>query len=256
MRPVALNTNQLNQPFSFGETTFDVQLSNPYANAQQVQQLLLSYVPPTTAAERAARQFYLPMTENTIAPNFTTGYIQQWNFTVQHEIWKQIVITAAYLGSKGTHLLLLEEANPGIYIAGASTTGNVNSRRPYTNFQTITEDISAGPSSYNAFQINWNRRLGGGFTLLGSYVYSKSMDIASNDGNSGLGNQARDPYDWNLDYGPSDFDVRNRFVTSFLYQIPGSRSGNDLCQAPYRRLAGGWNSYFANRLAVQCSGRR
>jgi hypothetical protein len=236
LRPVALNTNQLNQPFSFGETTFDVQLSNPYATAQQVQQLLLSYVPPTTAAERAARQFYLPMTENTIAPNFTTGYIQQWNFTVQHEIWKQIVITAAYLGSKGTHLLLLEEANPGVYIPGKSTTGNVNSRRPYTNFQTITEDISAGPSSYNAFQINWNRRLGGGFTLLGSYVYSKSMDIASNDGNSGLGNQARDPYDWNLDYGPSDFDVRHRFVTSFLYQIPGSRSGNTFVKF----LTGGW----------------
>jgi hypothetical protein len=236
LRPVALNTNQLNQPFSFGETTFDVQLSNPYATAQQTQQLLLSYVPPTTAAERAARQFYLPMTENTIAPNFTTGYIQQWNFTVQHEIWKQIVLTAAYLGSKGTHLLLLEEANPGVYIPGASTTGNVNSRRPYTNFQTITEDISAGPSSYNAFQINWNRRLGGGFTLLGSYVYSKSMDIASNDGNSGLGNQARDPYDWDLDYGPSDFDVRHRFVTSFLYQIPGSKSGNTFVKF----LTDGW----------------
>jgi hypothetical protein len=68
-------------------------------------------------------------------------------------------------------------------VAWVDTTGNVNSRRPYTNFQTITEDTSAGPSSYNAFQINWNRRLGGGFTLLGSYVYSKSMDIAPNDGN-------------------------------------------------------------------------
>jgi hypothetical protein len=155
---------------------------------------------------------------------------------VQHQIWKQIVITAAYLGSKGTHLLLLEEANPGVYIPGKSTTGNVNSRRPYTNFQTITEDISAGPSSYNAFQINWNRRLGGGFTLLGSYVYSKSLDIASNDGNSGLGNQARDPYDWNLDYGPSDFDVRHRFVTSFLYRIPGPSSGNTFVKF----LADGW----------------
>ncbi len=236
LRAVALNTNQLNQPFSYGQTTFSVQLSNPYANAQQTQQLLLNYVPPKTAADRAARVFYLPMTENTIDPNFTTGYIQQWNLTVQREVWKQIVVTAAYLGSKGTKLLLLEELNPGIYIPGASTTGNINSRRPYTNFQTITEDIAAGPSSYNAFQINWNRRLSGGFTLLGSYVYSKSMDIASNDGNSGLGNQARDPYNWNLDYGPSDFDVKHRFVTSFLYRIPAPKSGNTLVKA----LAGGW----------------
>jgi hypothetical protein len=236
LRAVALNTNQLNQPFSYGQTTFDVQLSNPYANAMETQQLLLNYVPPKTAADRASRVFYLPMTENTIAPNFTTGYIQQWNFTLQRQIWKQIVITAGYLGSKGTHLLLLEEQNPGVYIPGASTTGNVNSRRPYTNFQTITEDISAGPSSYNAFQLNWNRRFTKGFTLLGSYVYSKSMDIASNDGNSGLGNQARDPNDWDLDYGPSDFDVRHRFVTSFLYQIPGMTSGNGFVKA----LTGGW----------------
>jgi outer membrane receptor protein involved in Fe transport len=236
LRPVALNTNQLNQPFSFGETTFGVQLSDPYAHAMETQQLLLNYVPPKTAADRASRVFYLPMTENTIAPNFTSGYIQQWNFTVQREVWKQIVITAAYLGSKGTHLLLLEEANPGVYIPGASTTGNINSRRINTDYQTITEDLSAGPSNYNAFQINWNRRLTKGFTLLGSYVYAKSLDIASNDGNSGLGNQARDPNDFNLDYGPSDFDVKNRFVTSFLYQIPGATSGNGFVKA----LTGGW----------------
>jgi hypothetical protein len=236
LRAVALNTNQLNQPFSYGQNTFDVQLANPYANAQQTQQLLLNYVPPKTAADRASRVFYLPMTENTIAPNFTTGYIQQWNFTLQRQIWKQIVLTAGYLGSKGTHLLLLEEVNPGVYIPGASTTGNVNGRRPYTNFQTITEDVAAGPSHYNALQINWNRRLAGGFTLLGSYVYSKSTDIASNDGNSGLGNQARDPYNWNLDYGPSDFDVKHRFVTSFLYQIPTLSNSNGWTKA----LVGGW----------------
>ncbi len=236
LRPVALNTNQTNQPFSYGQTTFNVPLSNPYANNMQTLQLLLNYVPPKTAADRAARVFYLPMTENSVAPNFTTGYIQQWNLTVQRQTWKQIVITAAYVGSKGTHLLLLEEQNPGFYIPGQSTTTNVNSRRFYTNFQTITEDISAGPSSYNSFQLNWNRRFTGGFTLLGSYVYAKSMDIASNDGNSGLGNQARDPFNWNLDYGPSDFDVKHRFVTSFVYQIPGLASGNGLVKA----ITGGW----------------
>ena len=236
LRPVAINTNQLNQPFSYGQTTFNVPLSNPYVNNMQTQQLLLNYVPPKTAADRQNRVFYLPMTENSIDPNFTTGYIQQWNLSVQRQIWKEIVLTFAYLGGKGTHLLLLEEANPALYIPNQSTTTNVNSRRPYKNFQTITEDVALGPSSYNAFQINWNRRLSKGFTLLGSYVYSKSLDIASNDGNSGLGNQARDPYNWNLDYGPSDFDVKHRFVTSFVYQIPTFTSGNGFL----RSLTGGW----------------
>jgi hypothetical protein len=235
LRPVAINTNQINQPFSLGETTFDVPLSNPYVNNQATQQALLNYIPPRTAAERASRSFLLPMTENSIAPNFTTGYTQQWNLTVQRETWKHVVVTAAYLGSRGTHLLLLEEENPGNYIPNESTTANINSRRIYSNFQTITEDVSSGPSSYNAFQISWNRRFSNGFTLLGSYVYSKSLDIASNDGNSGLGNQARDPFNYNLDYGPSDFDLRHRFVTSFLYRIP--TFGSDRL---VKAVTGGW----------------
>ncbi|HEV2272806.1 MAG TPA: TonB-dependent receptor [Acidobacteriaceae bacterium] len=236
LRPVALNTNAINQPFSYGQTTFNVPLSDPYRNNPTTQQLLLAYVPPKTAAERAARVFYLPMTENTIDPRFTTGYIQQWNLTLQREVWKKVVLTAAYLGSKGTHLLLLEEENPAVYIPNNSTTVNVNSRRPFKNFQTITNDTSAGPSAYNSLQISWNRQFSGGFTLLGSYVYAKSMDIASNDGNSGLGNQARDPYNYSLDYGPSDFDIKHRFVTSFVYRIPAFSSGSSLM----RSITGGW----------------
>jgi hypothetical protein len=244
LRPVALNTNQTNQPFSYGQTTGvvapsnEVPLSNPYLYSPQTLQLLLNYVPPTTAAARAARGFVLPMPENSIPANFTTGYIQQWNLNVQRELWKQTVITVGYVGSKGTHLLILEEQNPAVYIPGQSTTGtnNVNARRPYTNFTTITEDTSTGYSNYNSLQISWNRRFTHGFTLLGSYVFSKSMDIASNDGNSGLGNQGRDPYNLNLDYGPSDFDVKHRFVTSFVYRIPGLGSEGRLVKA----LTGGW----------------
>ncbi|MGA7341325.1 MAG: carboxypeptidase regulatory-like domain-containing protein [Terracidiphilus sp.] len=236
LRPVALNTNQTNQPFSYGWTTFDVPLDNPYASNQQTLQLLLNYVPPMTAAARQARVFYLPMPENSINPNFTTGYIQQWNLNVQRNLWKQTVLTVGYVGSKGTHLLLLEEQNPGVYITGASTTSNINSRRPYSSFTTITEDVAGGYSHYNALQISWNRRFSNGFTLLGSYVWAKSTDIASNDGNSGLGNQARDPSNWNLDRGPSDFDIKSRFVTSSVYQIPGLHSGNALT----RSITGGW----------------
>ncbi len=146
---------------------------------QQTLQLLLNYVPPTTAAARQARVFYLPMPENSINPSFTTGYIQQWNLNVQRNLWKQTVLTVGYLGSKGTHLLLLEEQNPGVYIPGQSTTSNINSRRPYQSFTTITEDIAAGYSNYNSLQVTWNRRFTDGFTLLGSYVWARSMDIAS-----------------------------------------------------------------------------
>ncbi len=71
---------------------------------------------------------------------------------------------------------------------------------------------------------------------MGSYVYANSMDIASNDGNSGLGNQASNPFNIKKDYGRSDFDVRHRFTTSFVYQIPSLVKSNSFAKA----LIGGW----------------
>ena len=32
------------------------------------------------------------------------AYAQQWNFDFQREIWRGLVVSAAYAGSKGTHL--------------------------------------------------------------------------------------------------------------------------------------------------------
>ncbi len=58
LRPVALNTNTVNQPFSYGQTTFNVPLSNPYVNNMETQQFLLNYAPPKSAAERQNWVFF------------------------------------------------------------------------------------------------------------------------------------------------------------------------------------------------------
>jgi hypothetical protein len=231
LRLVALNLNNNNQPFSYGQTTFNVPLSNPYVNNMATLQLLQNYIPPKTQAQRQARTFVTPMSQNSIEPNFTTGYTQQWNLTVQRETWKQLVLTASYIGAKGTHQLVIEETNPAQYIAGHSTTTNVDSRRLNTSFTTLTDAQSIGNSTYNALQVSWNRRFASGFTLLGSYVWSKSMDLSSSDGNGGLGYQARNPYNIPLDYSTSDFNLKHRFVTSFVYQVPGWKARNGFLRA-------------------------
>ena len=248
LRLAGLNTNALNQPFSFGWTTSpnvnttthvvseDVTLTNPYANHEATLTALEAFTPPTTQAAKQAYQFTLPMTENSIDPKFTTGYSQQYNFSIQRETWKQVVLTVAYVGAVGRHEFLTEEINPAVYAPGAtSNANNVNSRRIYTNFTTITNVQSTGSSSYNSLQISWNRRFTNGFTILGSYVYANSMDIASNDGNTGLSNQASDPFDIEKDYGLSDFDVRHRFTTSFVYNLRNFKQNRAL-----DLLAGGW----------------
>jgi hypothetical protein len=169
-------------------------------------------------------------------PAFTSAYIQQWNLNIQREVWKKIVLTAAYLGNKGTRLHVSQQQNPAVYIPGTSTSGNVDSRRIYQGYQTIESIQSTANSTYQAFQLNWNRRFSGGFTFLGSYVYSKAIDLESNDGNSGLGSQSSDPFNWNKDKGLAAFDVRNRFVTSVIWDMPFFRGSKDLAH----KVLGGW----------------
>jgi len=75
-----------------------------------------------------------------------------------------------------------------------STTGNVDSRRVYQGYQTIESIQSTANSTYHAMQLSWNRRFENGFTFLGSYTFSKAIDLESNDGNSGLSSQSSDPF--------------------------------------------------------------
>jgi hypothetical protein len=236
---VTLNSNPTSQPFSYGLTTFNVQLSNPYGRNPQVLQTLQNYqgATATTPQQRATKAFYLPLTMMSMDPNFTSAYVQQWNINLQREVWRKFVITAAYVGNKATHLHINQQINPGLYIPNQSTTGNVDSRRIYQGYQTIESIQSSANSSYHALQVNWNRRFEGGFTVLGSYVFSKAIDVASTDGNSGLANQASDPFNWNKDRGLANFNVRRRFVTSFIWELPLFRRSKGL----QRAILGGWS---------------
>jgi hypothetical protein len=72
--------------------------------------------------------------------------------------------------------------------------------------------------------------------LLGSYVWSKFIDLASNDGNGSTAAQGSNPFNWFADKGLSDFDVPHRFVTSFIWEVPFLNTGNSL----KRTLLGGW----------------
>lgn len=235
LRLVALNTNSTNQPFSLGITTFDVAFSDPYRNTPNVLPALVNYGAPRLE-DRPTRQFIAPVRHNSIDPDFTAGYMQQWNANIQHEVWKSTVVTAAYVGSKGTRMMVGQNINPAVFVPGNSTPGNVNARRIYQGFEQIQNTQSTANSTYHSLQLSVNRRFSSGVSILSSYVWAKSLDLASNDGNSGVGNQATNPFRQNLDKGLSDFDVRHRAVGSFLYELPFFKKQPGVA----RTLLGGW----------------
>ena len=190
---------------------------------------------PSPGSE-AARSFFLPVRANSIDPNFEPPLTHQWNVSVQRELPLQLTATIAYVGTRGRHLLVGQEINPAVYVPGASTAGNVDARRIHQGFQSIQNTQSTGRSDYDALQFSWNKRFSRGWSVLGSYVFSSSKDITSNDGNSGTGNSSSNPRDPEADYGPSDFDVPHRVVASFIWELPFFNSGTGVARA----LLGGW----------------
>ncbi len=65
-----------------------------------------------------------PTTEaNGTNPYNTTPYQQQWNLSIQREIMKNTVLTVAYVGSHGVHLLGQQDANPPVPVGGLTAAG-------------------------------------------------------------------------------------------------------------------------------------
>jgi hypothetical protein len=119
--------------------------------------------------------------------------------------------------------------------------------RPLPNFA-IPGPLNSswtGYSNYNAANVKLEHR-GGGFALLTVYTFAKSMDdksAAAGVGSAGGGFAGHeDDLNPRLDYGPSDFSVKHRFVNSVVYALPVGRGKRWLGNA--NRVAnlavGGW----------------
>ncbi len=160
--------------------------------------------------------------------NLKDSYIQQWNFNIQKKLPAKIVLDVGYVGSKGTRLIVTyPDLNMPLNLVDPRTPGlaSVASRRPDQLFQrAVTADKSVGNSIYHSLQVKGERRLGQGFTFLASYTYAKSIsgpsDIGGQVGGGFYIGTPQNPYYAQGDRSVSGFDLKHRFVTTVLYDIP------------------------------------
>ncbi|HEX4485054.1 MAG TPA: TonB-dependent receptor, partial [Terriglobales bacterium] len=108
------------------------------------------------------------------------SYSQQWNLAVERQLLEDTVLSATYVGQKGTKLIIytdINNATPG--------PGPLDDRRPITHTTDgfLVGDLNAGEnvgeSAYNALQLKLTRRFSKGLSLLSSYTWGRSMDIQS-----------------------------------------------------------------------------
>ena len=184
--------------------------------------------------------------------NLRPQMTNQFNFAIERELDKATSVTAAYVGQRGTHLVIPHEGNnplPGV--GPYSTWAPINDRRPLAkvlpNVGNIALTESSGTSWYNALQVSGRRRMTGGLEMLFQYTYSKTntdgLGYYGCGGVSAEGAYWQDAYNRRGNYGPACFDVRHNFTTAGVYNVPfgkGQKFGSSSNKA-VDAILGGWN---------------
>jgi hypothetical protein len=195
---------------------------NPYAAYPGGNPFPFPY-PPTKSSAFPTGASYINLPLNLHHP-----YMQQWSLSLERQLGSDWVVTAAYLGNKGTHFRSSTEENPAVYVPGNSTTANTAARRTLSRlnptagayYSTITLMDDGVNTGYNALRLTAQHRFSRHYTVLAAYTYSHCIQDTETLSNRLTGNNESNPYDRNADYGPCDFDLRQNFVSSFVYEGP------------------------------------
>jgi hypothetical protein len=172
--------------------------------------------------------------------DFKIEYNNVWNLSVQHSLSSSTSFQAEYIGSYTVHAD--NQALQNLFPSGLAT-GNPLRVRPIPQMSGFTTISWDGWEKYNALALTFTQRLWRGLTVFSTYTWSKALDDASNPGADNAGpNVPQDPNNYAAEKGPSDFDHRNRFVTSFLYQIPYRKNSKGLVRAAFSewQIGGIW----------------
>ncbi|MDX1982356.1 MAG: TonB-dependent receptor [Bryobacteraceae bacterium] len=180
---------------------------------------------------------------SSLAPNLPTGYVQQWSFNLQREVRQNLAVEVGYMGSKGTKLDWRNRPNQAVLDADPARPTPLASRLPFRAFaptaNTITRD---GFSNYHAFIARVERSFSNGLSFLAAYTGSKSIDNSSFAGNVGAQPaEAQNAYDRNAEKGLSYWDVPQRLVVSYIWDLPFGKGRRWLnAGGAADRILGGW----------------
>jgi hypothetical protein len=191
-----------------------------------------------------------------------------WAFSIGRELG-DFIAEIGYSGSRTGHGINQVHANPAVLTAEqaalVAATRNPNAipgtqaRRVHPQFGARTlipayvgpggNDVEAR-SEYDGGYVSLNKRFSHGLQFGVSYTLSRYM--SNNDaslgetGTDGSSQRPQSMFDYAAEWSPSQFDVPNRLVANYLYEIPGPKSG------VWKHVLGGWQ--FSGITAVQ-SGR-
>jgi len=200
-----------------------------------------------------------------------TPYMENYNLNLQQQLGSKVALQVGYAGSQGHRLFRFVDLNqpsqaaitasdiafaqgiPGCFPGGGpgclegnsfgvprTFGGSFGLNNPAATFYLMQEQSTA-KSNYNALQTSLRVNGYHGITSIVNYTWSHSQDTASDledfENNAAQPNDSTRPH---LEFGNSNFDVRNRFTWVFGYELPKQGSS---------RLRNGWG--FTSALTLQ-----
>ncbi len=227
---------------NFGNVTYNVALNPPaqlaisFTNADLGASIPISNgVLGSFSGGSGVTKAIPPGTVRAVDPRIKPSYSEFYTLALERQINATLSAGASYIGTRGIHNYSIANYNRSYYgevyendplLYKPSNVKNSNRLNP--QFTSINVRGADGDSYYNGLnlKLTGSNLLHQGLTVTANYTFSHSTDNTSStftDGqaNGDVGGVAYfDPYNHALDHGNSDFDVKHRVSTSFIWAIP------------------------------------
>jgi outer membrane receptor protein involved in Fe transport len=157
------------------------------------------------------------------APDQKTPIVHQFSVGPEWQFATNMVGAVEYVGNRVRNGRRLRNLNEGII----QTPGVGPVVFPYAQFgfgnAFLEQIVTTGRADYDALQVRVQRRMSDGLGFTIAYTYSRANGDFIDHLTAGLGATGNFPnttYAMEADYGPLPFDIPNRLVTSFIYELP------------------------------------
>ncbi len=209
------------------------------------------------------------ITASLFDPHLRMPYTQNWNLGFQHELLRGLTLEVNYVGTRGVHLLRVVDGNPpdpnrvqqlialgvdpselqfaALYV-GAEFFGLPFDAAHNSAFANqfsgggAALNRSVGNSTYNGLQVNLTKRFAHGFQIQGAYTYSHAIDDAPDplDAAENNRNFPRNSYAIENERGNSDYDLRQRLVVNYAWELPFGKGKTVANSGFLGRMLEGW----------------
>jgi hypothetical protein len=178
-----------------------------------------------------------------------TGYVQNWHFTIQRELMKNLLLDVAYVGNHDVGLTILSDANQALPNLNGQNL-SLQQRRPIQTFSGIEVAFNGGFGSYNALQVKTEYRYTGGLYFLNSFTWSKAIDNAPGHLENYNGDNSRiNYYNSALEKGLSSYNQPVNDTLSIIYDLPiGKNRRINITNAAADAAFGGWSINMINTM--------